>query len=428
MQKFICFFCFLFSCAFAQIDLAKWEQDYGMQNAFCGICIQDLDTHEQLFALNADKNFNPASLTKLYTSYLAAELIGLDNTLQTTLFRTGPIENGVLKGNLVLKGDFDPLLTTEDLRTLAFDVAKSGIKKIQGKILLDSIYSSRIPTCEWEDLIEPYGAETSDLNIDKNCVVIEIDPAKQTVSINEQDITFHSDIKFVEDSTRLCVDRDLEKNHFSLLGNVDIHGEKFQKEYAIHEPNKRAVFILTQLLKDAGVEIEDKSFVSTTYEKLTSIHSKPLHEIITVMSKNSDNLCANALYFKAKIIAKQQNFELIPLKDGAGLSRQNLLTPKQIVSLIAHLYQKPYFHFIEKSLPIAGEDGSLTKRFCNTIAQGNVKAKTGTFTNTGCLAGFGTTLSNRRLIFCVIINHSDKSDGDIRKAIDALILQVLEAF
>jgi D-alanyl-D-alanine carboxypeptidase/D-alanyl-D-alanine-endopeptidase (penicillin-binding protein 4) len=89
--------------------------------------------------------------------------------------------------------------------------------------------------------------------------------------------------------------------------------------------------------------------------------------------------------------------------DGSGLSLYNYVTAELMVGLLRYAWQKQDIYTrLLASLPIAGVDGTLEKRMQNTVAQGNVRAKTGTLTGISSLAGYCTASNGHRLAFCII--------------------------
>lgn len=86
---------------------------------------------------NADVSVNPASTMKLVTTYAALELLGPTHQWKTEFYTDGPLRNGVLQGNLYLKGGGDPKLNMEKLWLLMRDLRANGVKQITGDLVLD---------------------------------------------------------------------------------------------------------------------------------------------------------------------------------------------------------------------------------------------------------------------------------------------------
>jgi D-alanyl-D-alanine carboxypeptidase/D-alanyl-D-alanine-endopeptidase (penicillin-binding protein 4) len=109
-----------------------------------------------------------------------------------------------------------------------------------------------------------------------------------------------------------------------------------------------------------------------------------MHDVIQEMGINPDNM----------VIA-----------DGSGLSRLNLVTPRQFVTLLSYMYKSRYFIPFFNSLPIAGVDGTLGKRMKNTKAANKVRAKTGYLDAVRSLSGYAFTGDNEPVAFSIIANN-----------------------
>src|SRR6185503_10806787 len=109
------------------------------------------------------------------------------------------------------------------------------------------------------------------------------------------------------------------------------------------------------------------------------------------------------------------------LQDGSGLSRSDLLSAHEAVSLLAAMDRHRYAAAFKESLPIAGVDGTLEHRMRGTPAQGRVVAKTGTIRHVNALDGYATSRSGERLAFAVIVNHHTGDPKDVTSAIDQIV-------
>jgi D-alanyl-D-alanine carboxypeptidase/D-alanyl-D-alanine-endopeptidase (penicillin-binding protein 4) len=115
----------------------------------------------------------------------------------------------------------------------------------------------------------------------------------------------------------------------------------------------------------------------------------------------------------------------IELVDGSGLSRQNLVQPRAMVRLLQHMWLHPdpaVSSTFYNALPKGGEDGTLSYRFQGTApAHGNVRAKTGTLSNTSALSGYVSSEAGTPIAFSLFCNHH-MADGDqVRSAQDVIV-------
>ena len=91
--------------------------------------------------------------------------------------------------------------------------------------------------------------------------------------------------------------------------------------------------------------------------------------------------------------------------DGSGLSRLNLVTPMQIVSLLNYMFKSKYFVPFYNSLPIAGVDGTIGTRMKGTRAENNVRAKTGYLENVRSMSGYVYTGDKEPVAYSIIVNN-----------------------
>jgi D-alanyl-D-alanine carboxypeptidase/D-alanyl-D-alanine-endopeptidase (penicillin-binding protein 4) len=112
----------------------------------------------------------------------------------------------------------------------------------------------------------------------------------------------------------------------------------------------------------------------------------------------------------------------VSLADGSGLSRRNRAAPKQVARLLDRLRDEDGFAVFERSLPIAGRDGTLRDRMRRGRARGHCRGKTGTISGVSALSGYCTTRSGRTLVFSFLMNGSDVYSA---RAIQDRMAQVL---
>ena len=85
----------------------------------------------------ADASVNPASVMKLITTYAALDQLGADFTWKNRVYIDGSLDNGILQGNLILRGSGDPKLVLERIDDLFKQVLAKGVREVRGDILLD---------------------------------------------------------------------------------------------------------------------------------------------------------------------------------------------------------------------------------------------------------------------------------------------------
>ncbi len=148
--------------------------------AHVGIKVVSIKTKETLYEHNASKLFLPASNTKLCTAIAALSLLG--SSLDTVIATDGYQEQEVLRGNLYLRGDGDPLLTTGDLERFALALKKKGISAIEGDLVIDDTVFDSInygPGWMWDDGPYFYHSPVNGIPINHNCIKVKVKPDKE---------------------------------------------------------------------------------------------------------------------------------------------------------------------------------------------------------------------------------------------------------
>lgn len=112
--------------------------------------------------------------------------------------------------------------------------------------------------------------------------------------------------------------------------------------------------------------------------------------------------------------------------DGNGLSRNNAISPKQLVDALNSMRTSPYFQVFYESLPLAGMTGTLHKAMKGSAAQGRIRAKTGTINNVKSFAGYVHSVSGRKLVFSLIVNDFDCRVKVMKKKLEGVMIKMAE--
>ena len=163
--------------------------DPRLQGATTGISIRNASTGEIIYSNLGDTRVHPASVMKLLTGAAALETLGEDYTFKTELFMDGRIENGVLHGNLYLRGRGDPTLTKNDLQAFASELKAKGINSVAGNVYGDDTWYDNIRLSQdlnWSDELYYTGSQVSALTLSPNndydagTVIVEVTPATKS--------------------------------------------------------------------------------------------------------------------------------------------------------------------------------------------------------------------------------------------------------
>lgn len=342
-----------------------------------GLMVYDLTADSTLYTYNHRQMLRPASCMKLVTSITALDALGPNYEYQTALYYTGEIQGRTLVGNIYCVGGFDPMISQADVVTLASSIRQLGVDSIRGLIVADRSMKESLDYGEgwcWDD---------------ENPILIPL-------TIGRKD-NFTSTL--AEEIARLGVN--LEKVEL-------MQGRKPAQAKMIDVCCHSIKQVLQRMMKDSDNFYAESMFYQTAA-------STGHHPATAVDARNITKKLINRLGLDANRYR---------IADGSGLSLYNYVTVELLVKLLRHAWRTPSIaKALMPALPVAGVDGTLKSRMQNTLAQGNVRAKTGTLTGISSLAGYCTAPNGHELAFA-IINQGilDKTTG---KAFQDRVCQVL---
>lgn len=409
-------------------------------NLNVGVQIKSMQHGDTLYSRNASLQYVPASILKIFTAEAALLYLGPQYKFNTNFVTDATsINHGVLQGNLYLIHSGDPSLTYYDLVDLMNGLKSRGINQITGNVYIDtSAYDEEMFGPGWvsNDTRFCYAAPISASIINHNCMVMQVKPGKAVGTpaniVGDQ----HHYIAGVQNEV---VTKAKGSRSCSLhLGTTEDKGitlsgcmPKGRPTQGVSAVVRNVVHynksLTRSLLQRYGIQLNGDILPGIAPEKYSviAIHSsKPLRELITEMLKKSDNIIAGSLFKKmGEIYARQPGSwengseavkQILKQKigvdtwrmsvlDGSGLSRNNQVSPVQMMQVLDFAYHNnsTNYDFIS-ALPIAGVDGTLKHRMQNIRAK--VRAKTGTMNGVVALAGYATTKDKEPLAFVIIIN------------------------
>ncbi len=457
------------------IDLAIAKSD--MPNSWWTILVRDAETGWPLYEKDTGRSFIPASNTKLYTAASALDVLGPDYRYETAIWTDGVVVDGLLVGNLIVRGSGDPVIggrfndgdLTETFRAWADSLKARGIHRIEGDIIGDDDVFDNVSLgygWQWDDLSFWYAAEISGLSFNDNCVDFQL--VAQQLNMPAELTWFPSMTSYISaENASLTVEpggsiqegyfREQGSNEFRFSSRVP-QGKTDLESLTVSNPTAYFVHVLRETLLSEGISVGgspvdvDAMTLKPDYESLDRLfahHSPPLRDIVSVLLKRSQNLYAEQVLrtIGAESPLHDSNLEpgsaemalararqvygaagvdtlRLQLVDGSGLARQNLVTSTMTANLLSFMYHHSDSAtrdaFIE-ALPIAGVDGSLSSRMKGTPAEGNARAKTGTLGNASALSGYVTTSAGTELIFSIMANHYTESSARPRALQDHIL-------
>ena len=397
-----------------------------------------------LVSHNATKTRTPASVIKVLTTYASVLKLGFEYHFPTKFYTTGDVRNGVLNGDLIVKGFGDPTLNSKSLKEIVGNIRARGIKKITGHIVIDRSYF-RVGTKDSSGFDEhpysPYNAMPDAMMFNERVSTICVTPNKNDISKKSADGSYKI-INKLQRVNKPCkgkyswpgvkIDKTKVMPSVLLQGKISQRCGKRNICKVVTKPYKSFYYALKDELKKASVIVSGNMRlrkVPSNAKLLFTHYSRSLEEIISKTAKKSNNLYARHLlltlgavtYGAPATVSKgrravenilRNNGALsqgtLSIDNGSGLSR----TAKLSAKMLADMYDNAYIRYGErwmKTLSIAGIDGTIKKRFRGTVVKNRAWMKTGTLKRTKNIGGYVKSTSGK-LYEVVILVQSNRGN------------------
>ncbi len=428
-----------------------------------GVLVVSLTRGDTLYAVNADQHFTPASTMKLFTAALAFDQLGPSHQFSTDVLRDGALDaNGVVQGNLVIRGDGDPALSNRFLRgtpdapmdLLARFIAGTGVKRVQGDLIADATaFEAQTVPDGWlpRYLQSGYAARVSALSLNENIVWVAVfpgkgqAPARVVLEPNSSTLPVTSAVRTVAGSRggRITVRRRSDTGMIEARGWIGSRSIPRRYSLVVEDPATFTAGALRSALATQGILVDGTVRAAAAPAgsvKIASLPSPPVDRLAAVMNRESINHYAELLYRNAvrgrlreRQGTAQGGAELlrafmvdkvgaapdaVHAADGSGLSTLDRATPRALLQLLSYAHRAPWASAFHASLPVAGESELLRNRMRYTPAHGNLHAKTGTTNTVISLAGYTTALDGEVIAFAFLYNGADRWNA--RETIDAM--------
>ena len=424
-----------------------------------GMMVVSLSHGDTLFSINADVPHLPASTQKVLTSALAFDALGPQYRYHTDVLRTGTMKDGVVDGDLILRGDGDPSLSARfiggkpdaAMDSLAIRVVRAGVRSVTGRVIGDaSAFEARSIPAGWHPRIlqDAYAGRVSGLSLNENLVWVTVRPtvrgsaAEAVLEPATAAIPLRSTVRTVAGrggSLKLA----RNSNGISVSGTIG--ADVFQRSYSyiVEDPASFTTGAFLSALQRNGISVANGMSLAKTPANalpVVSWESAPLETLITVMNRESVNVIAEHVFRAASrgadrhgtgaattadtalraLLQRSAGVVLgaVDATDGSGLSQLDRVSPRAMVQLLGWADKSSWGPLLHASLPLAGESGTLKRRMWGTTAQTNLHAKTGTTNDVVALAGYVTARNGELLAFALLYNGRDRWRA--REAIDAI--------
>jgi D-alanyl-D-alanine carboxypeptidase/D-alanyl-D-alanine-endopeptidase (penicillin-binding protein 4) len=427
-----------------------------------GVVVQEVGVHHELLRANATAPMNPASVMKLVTTYAALEQLGPTYRWVTQVYTTGTLQEGVLDGDLILRGGGDPKLDLENFGRLVRALRGKGLREIRGSLVIDR---GRFERAEGDagrfdgDPFRPYNVLPDALLVNYKSIRFAFiaEPERGAVRIYAEPkppaLEVVNVLKLTEGA---CPEgsafRDLLKPTFEPARQRVVFsgaypsscGEK-DLNVALLEPNDQVAGVFRQLwLENNGLwtGVARDGVVPPGARLLHAHDSVPLAEIVRDTNKFSNNIMARHLFLalsadngpasaprsvaavRAWLASKKVLAPELVMENGSGLSRIERISAGNLAAMLQAAWKSPVMPELISSMPIAGLDGTMRRRVKNEGVSGQAHVKTGLLSDVRSMAGYVLDRSGKRVVVVMIVNHANAHQA--QPAMDALLRWVYE--
>lgn len=435
-----------------------------LAGADVSITVRDRFSGEMVYDYNGLKTIKPASNMKLLTTAAALDLLGKDYRFNTSLYTSGKLSNGVLKGDVYLKGQGDPTLSIDDLQQFAEELKAQGIEKIDGRIVGDDKWFDDdllTPGIWIEDESYYYGAPISALttspntDYDSGTIIVEAigtvvgDHPSIKITPHIGDLQIVNEAQTVEagKTNTVTIERLYQTNKVVISGNIPV--DKTKREWVtVKHPTTHTLTMFQAVLAEAGIEYsKEKIFQAATPNSAQLVamkQSMTLEQLLIPYMKLSNNGIADILVktmgkvknhhgsTKAGLQAMREYGNSINLnmtdwqfEDGSGMSHENRVSSSLVSELLYKVQGEDWFNTYFSSLPVAANTdrmvgGTLRNRLKDPLTAGKVFAKTGSLTGVSTLSGYLEASSGQSYIFSVLVQNKSGAST----AIDEIVKEI----
>ena len=431
-----------------------------------GVNVVEVGSGETAYTYEADDPRTIASNTKLFTTAAALDALGPGYLYETRLVMRGPVEEGVLRGDLGVIGAGDPNISGRAFdgdsygafRLWARELAARGVRRVAGDLYLDDgLFEALEIHPDWPrpQLASWYEAPVAALSFNDNCVLVRVWPRQKSGLVRVETVPpvhiFQVTNSAVTTNSRrhnhLTVQR--REDRLIVAGTIGRDSGPLEVWVTVPDPVRYFGMAMVGALAEEGIEIQGRlrpvrRLPGPVWERVAAYRSSLL-DTIRIANKHSQNFYAESLVkllgasrcgdgswrggtravgeFLAGLGVPAGAYHMV---DGSGMSRQDRFTPRAVTQLLRHMYLHPWGAEFVQSLPSAGElESSLHSRMTQPPYRGNVFAKTGTIEGVSALSGYAKAASGKVYAFSILINRA-RDVWQARQAQDRIVMALID--
>ena len=431
----------------------------GIPESGAAFYVHEIGAERPLIAVGAERAMIPASSIKLLTTYAGLELLGPAYIWMTEAYAAGTLNEGVLAGDLVIKGYGDPKLTLESFWLLLRDLRGRGVREIRGDLVLDRGYFAQEefdPSRFDDQPTRPYNTGPDALLVNFKAIRLQFIPEAESRSVRIVSEPALPQVQIINnlalDATGACGDwvgrlkldaqggANTARLAFSGSFSRDC-GERV-RHFTVLSQQQYTLGLFTQLWRELGGTFAGgvrEGAAATDARLIASVQSPTLAEIVRDINKFSNNVMARQLFLtlgavgagapatadktghviRQWLAGKGLSFPELVLENGSGLSRIERISARNLGQILLSAFRSPVMPELMASLPLAAVDGTMKKRLSGAEVAGQAHIKTGSLAGVRSIAGYVLDAQGRRVAVVFIVNHANA--GNAQAVQDALL-------
>lgn len=424
-----------------------------------GAIVQEIGSPAPLVSVNAQVARNPASTIKVLTTLAALEELGPAYVWPTEVYVDGPVENGTLNGDLIIKGYGDPYFVTEEFWKMLQALRRNGISDIKGDLVIDNSYFQIAPedpgafdnrpfhayNVAPDAFLVNFKASTFHFYPSSNgTVVIKSEPELPNLRIDNRLKGTEGRCGGYQRGIAMVVTDPASADRVVFDGHFARACGGYSLTRSLLTAQTYAFGVFESLWRQIGGTISGGvrlGQVAPGNRQVLSWHSRPLGEIIRLVNKNSNNVMSRLLLLTLGaelegapgtvtgginvinkfLLERGMDPSSLHLENGAGLSREERISARLLADLLLHAYSFSYMPEFVSSLSIVGMDGTAKNRLRMRREAGHAHVKTGTIDNVSAIAGYVDSQSGRKFVVVGLLNHPNVHLGSGSQLWNALI-------
>jgi len=429
------------------------------------IFVQEIGRDAPLLAVNSDIPRNPASTIKLLTTYMALEDLGPDYRWKTEAYLGGKLNDGLLDGDLYLKGYGDPYMVVERFWLFLRQMRQRGLLNIAGDLAIDNSYFDMPETDPGAfdgQTFRTYNVVPDAFLVNFQAInfIFRPDPIGNRVQViaepSPTNLEIHNEIQLADKSCggfqrgiAVRISDAPEQNQVTFTGRFARGCNDYYLSRSVLRAPSYAYGVFNSLWQEMGADLQGGVRLEQVPEDLDpflTVDSPPLSEVVRSVNKWSNNVMARHIFLtmgaerfgppatvdKGREAAHMYlaegglDFPELRLDNGAGLSRNTQISARSLGRVLLAADASLYRAEFVSSLPLSGMDGTLRRKFRNEGLTGRMHLKTGRLTDVFAVAGYLRDKSNNPYVVVTIQNYKDAHRGPGEEVQTALLRWVYQ--